>query len=92
NSVVVLDNARIHHVHDVAQLINNAGALVRYLPPYSPDFNPLEEVFAKVKAYLRACDVAYRSTSIPEILIASAICSVTDQDCINFVKHAGYAP
>ena len=56
----------------------------------SPDFNPLEEVFAKVKAYLRACDVVYRSTSIPRLIFASATATVTEQDCIGFAKHAGY--
>jgi len=52
-SVVILDNATIHHVDLITCLISATGALVRYLPPYSPDLNPIEEVFSKVKAYLR---------------------------------------
>ena len=51
-SVVILDNASIHHVNCVAIL--SVGALLRFLPPYSPDMNPIEEVFGEVKQYLQA--------------------------------------
>ena len=46
HSVVIMDNALIHHVHGVAQLIQSTGALLYYLPPYSPDLNPIEEAFS----------------------------------------------
>ena len=46
-SVVVMDNTSIHHVEEVATTIQNTGAILHYLPPYSPDYNPLEESFAK---------------------------------------------
>ena len=52
-SVVVIDDASIHHIQQVRALIQNTGAILRYLPAYSPDFNPLEESFSKVKAFLR---------------------------------------
>ena len=52
NSVVVFDNASIHHLSTVFDLITAAGALVSFLPPYSPDLNPIEEAFSKVKAYI----------------------------------------
>ena len=48
-SMVIMDNAAIHHVRDVVKLINEVGALVHFLPPYSPDYNPIEEAFSKVK-------------------------------------------
>ena len=50
--VVVLDNARIHHADDFLSLVESAGALVYFLPPYSPDFNPIEEAFSKVECTL----------------------------------------
>lgn len=91
-SVVVLDNASIHHVDAVCDLISAAGALVRFLPPYSPDLNPIEEVFSKVKSYLRDNEIAFRSTSQPmaRLIILEAFLSVTKQDCMNYIKHSGY--
>jgi len=53
HSIVIMDNASIHHVDEVLQIIENAGAKVIFLPPYSPDLNPLEPVFGKVKAILK---------------------------------------
>ena len=50
HSIVILDNASIHHVQGIVEMINEVGALVLFLPPYSPDFNPIEEVFSKLKA------------------------------------------
>jgi transposase len=50
------DNHPAHHVQEVVEHIYDSGAIVRYLPPYSPDLNPIEEVFAKVKHYLRQND------------------------------------
>ncbi len=48
-SVIVLDNCSIHHVPEVIKLLEDAGILVMFLPPYSPDFNPIEETFSSVK-------------------------------------------
>ncbi len=53
-SVVILDNASIHHVDGVVDLIESTGALVVFLPPYSPDLNPIEEAFSKLKSTLKA--------------------------------------
>ncbi len=55
-SVVVMDNASIHHVDQVVTLIEDVGAIPIFLPPYSPDVMPIEECFSKVKAFLRAND------------------------------------
>ena len=51
NSIVILDNASIHHVDQVVELITSVSALIRFLPPYSPDMNPIEELFAEIKQY-----------------------------------------
>ena len=89
-SVVILDNASIHHVESVIPLISATGALVRFLPPYSPDLNPLEEAFSKIKAYLKNNECAYQCTAAPRIVFAEAFSSVTTEDCLNYFKHAGY--
>ena len=53
HSVVIMDNTAIHHVDEVIKMIQGIGAMVLYLPPYSPDYNPIEEAFSKVKALVR---------------------------------------
>ena len=89
-SVVVLDNASIHHLETVVDLIEAAGALVQFLPPYSPDLNPIEELFSQVKSYLREHEQSYQGSSEPRVLISSAFASVTPQQCENYIRHAGY--
>ena len=62
NSVVILDNPSIHHTDGVVQTLQSIGVLVHFLPPYSPDFNPIEVAFSKVKAYLKANDPAIQAS------------------------------
>lgn len=71
-------------------MIHGAGALVRFLSPYSPDLNPIEEVFSKVKSFLRANDTVYLSTFSPQTLVSMAFNSITTDDCIGFVTRCGY--
>ena len=61
--IVIMDNLPAHKVHGVRQAIEAAGASLRYLPPYSPDFNPIEMAFAKLKALLRAAAAEPSPTS-----------------------------
>ena len=89
-SVVILDNASIHHVQSNVQLIESTGAKVLFLPPYSPDLNPLEPVFGKVKTILKENDPIFQTTSTPRLLLALAFTMVTPEDCFNFSKHCGY--
>ena len=86
--VVVLDNLAVHKQPEVHAAIASAGALIRFLPPYSPDFNPIELAFAKLKAFLRAA----RPRSFDQVvaLVAAAIGRFTPQECTNFVRHCGY--
>ena len=84
-SVVVLD-----HVSPVIQTIESVGAIVRFLPPYSPDMNPIEEVFSEVKQYLKANSDVYQATASPEQIILSAFVSVSKQNCNAYINHAGY--
>ena len=63
-SIVALDNASIHHASDMLPYIRNAGCLIYFLPPYSPDLNPIEYLFSKVKSVLKANDQAWCSNCI----------------------------
>ena len=90
-SVVVMDNASIHHVERVAQSIQQTGAILRYLPPYSPDYNPLEESFAKVKAFLKSNEVALDNMGSEHLLLMTAFNTVTTEDCKGYIRHAGYS-
>lgn len=86
--VVVLDNLAVHKQPEVCAAIEAAGAHVRYLPPYSPDFNPIEQAFAKLKALLRAA----RPRTFDRVceLIAAAIALFPPTECANYVRNSGY--
>jgi transposase len=86
--VVVLDNLAAHKHPEVRAAIEQVGALLRFLPPYSPDFNPIEQAFAKLKAFLRAA----RPRTFDQIceLIAAALGFFLPEECGNYVRHCGY--
>ena len=86
--VVVLDNLVVHKQPAVQAAIAGAGASLRFLPPYSPDFNPIELAFAKLKAFLRAA----RPRTFDHVveLMAVALGLFTPHECANFVQHCGY--
>ena len=86
--VVVLDNLAVHHQPDVRAAIEGAGAQLRFLPPYSPDFNPIEQAFAKLKAFLRAARP--RTFDHVTALVAAALVLFTATECRNYVQHCGY--
>ena len=87
--VVVMDNLSPHKAAGVREAIESAGAELRYLPPYSPDFNPIENLWSKVKGALRS--LAARSVDTLHDAIGTAISSVTPSDCLGFFRHCGYA-
>jgi len=90
NSIVVMDNASIHHTDAVVNAICGVGALIRFLPPYSPDLNPIEFVFGEVKQYVQANNsLLETSLSIPSILLM-AFQSITAANCREYIKYAGY--
>jgi len=86
--VVVLDNLAVHKQPEVRAAITRVGAHLRFLPPYSPDFNPIEQAFAKLKAFLRA--VRPRTFEQVVELIAIAVPRFTPTECRNYVRHCGY--
>ena len=87
HSVLIMDNCSIHHVDGIVQMVHEVGALVQFLPPYSPDYNPIEEAFSKVKANLRAMDAD--SFEDPENLVMAAFSTITVEDCQQWIGHAG---
>lgn len=88
--IVILDNLPAHKVSGVRRAIEAIGAEVRYLPPYSPDFNPIEMAFAKLKAFLRKA--VARTVSELWDAIAEAIDQYSPTECLNYFIHAGYDP
>ena len=89
-SIVIMDNASIHHVDTNIDLIESFGSKIIFLPPYSPDLNPLEPVFNKVKIIMKENDKIFQACSAPRALLATAFGMVTPQDCYEFSKHCGY--
>jgi transposase len=87
-AVVVLDNLALHKQPGVRQALEAVGAQVRFLPPYSPDLNPIEQAFAKLKAFLRPA----RPRTFDQIceLVAAALPRFMPTECRNFVRHSGY--
>ena len=90
NSIVVMDNASIHHVDEIAELIIQTRALLRFLPPYSPDLNPAEQVFSKVKTIMKENDQLFQAFSEPRLLLTMAFDMITENDCAEYVKCCGY--
>jgi transposase len=86
--VVVLDNLAAHKAAGVAEAINAAGATVLYLPPYSPDLNPIENMWSKVKSHLRSA--AARTLDALGEAIDAALAAVTPDDCRGFFRNCGY--
>lgn len=86
--VVIMDNLPAHKVAAVRQTIERAGARLIYLPPYSPDFNPIEKAFSQIKAYLKK--VAARTKGKLDQAIAKAIETVSTQNAINYFAACGY--
>jgi transposase len=88
--IVGLDNLGAHKVSGVRAAIEAVGATLRYLPPYSPDLNPIELAFAKLKGLLRKAGA--RTKEALDSAIANALDAVTPSECSNYLRHDGYAP
>lgn len=86
--IVVMDNLRTHHMQAVGELLQASGAEVLYLPPYSPDLNPIEKLWSKVKAILRKLRV--RSPDLLPAAIRFAFNCVLPDDCFGWFRCAGY--
>ena len=86
--LVIMDNLSSHKRVGVRNAIESVGAQLMYLPPYSPDLNPIELAFSKLKTLLR--NAATRTTAELENAIAKIIEQFEPQECINYFRHCGY--
>jgi transposase len=86
--VVVMDNLSAHKGERVRELIEAKGCELIYLPPYSPDFNPIEKAFSKLKSYLR--EACARSQKTLMEVIGDALCTISALDALGFFEHCGY--
>lgn len=86
--IVIMDNLPAHKVDGVKEAIEARGAQLLYLPPYSPDFNPIENAFAKFKAHVRKA--AARTFEALEAAAADALRQFNKSQCLNFFANAGY--
>jgi transposase len=87
--IVVMDNLSAHKRDEIRDIIEAAGAELRYLPPYSPDLNPIEQAFSKLKAHLR--NAQERSLDGLWQRIGKLLPLFLPHQCANFFVHAGYA-
>ena len=87
--VVVMDNLSPHKSDQTLRLMEQKGAQVRFLPAYSPDLNPIEQMWSKVKASLRSAEARTHPTLIKAIGLA--LRSITPQDAMNWFAHCGYS-
>ena len=86
--VVVMDNLAAHHAAGVVEAIEAVGACVWYLPPYSPDLNPIEKLWSKVKSYLRRVHAG--TVDALTDAIADALSDVRPAECMNYFEACGY--
>jgi transposase len=88
DQVVVMDNLTAHKGERVKELIERRGCELLYLPPYSPDFNPIEEAFAKIKSLMRKAEARTREALLAAM--GTAISTLSAQDARGFFEHCGY--
>ena len=86
--VVAMDNVRTHRVAGVREAIEARGASVLHIPPYSPDFNPIEKPFSKIKSILER--IAARTVDALQAAVGEALRSFTPQECMNYFAASGY--
>jgi transposase len=89
DAILVMDNLRPHHATEVRDLLNRAGIGLLYLPRYSPEFNPIEPAWGKMKEQLKA--KAARTLEALEAELKSALDTITAKDARGWIRHAGYA-
>ena len=87
HSVVIVNNCSIHHSPEALKMIQDLNVIVHFLPPYSPDYNPIEEAFSKVKAEMKSMEKETQLLDIGSVVL-SAFTSITVTDCNQWIKDS----
>ena len=90
NSILVLDNCSIHYIEETLSLLRTSGIFVIFLPPYSPDLNPIELTFSYVKQYLQEHEAIIQAANNISDVITSAFDNITINQCTNWIHSCGY--
>lgn len=91
HSILIMDNCSIHHVEQIKDFLDDMGVLILYLPPYSPDFNPIEELFSYLKYYLKKHEELIESLPSPIPVIEAALDGVTKSQCNGWINDSKYS-
>jgi putative transposase len=86
--IVILDNLGSHRGHAVRAAVRSAGATLAFLPSYSPDLNPIEQAFSKIKHWMRMAQE--RTLEAISDRVANVVAAITDRECRNYIHHVGY--
>ena len=90
-SIVIMDNCSIHHIEKVRELLDDAGIMLIFLPPYSPDLNPIEAAFSSIKYYLKEHEKLLQTIPNPFAVIYSSFNdSITAEKCKKWIQNCGY--
>lgn len=89
HSIVVMDNCSIHHTAGISEMIEEVGAIAHFIPPYSPDLNPIELAFSKVKATIKEYENIMQDEDTEGIMLTAFSC-ISEEDCQNWISHCGY--
>jgi transposase len=90
NSVLVMDNAKIHHDDEMVNVIERSGCRVLYLPPYSPDYNPIETAFSTVKIWIKKNRDFMEICTDPEFAIMAACSQITPEMAKSYFEKSNY--
>ena len=85
-----MDNASIHHIDGIVEMVQDVGAMLMFILPYSPDFNPIEELFSKLKKTIKWFESQLDADTMDrESIMHSPFCLITKEDCCGWIAHSG---
>ena len=89
HSVIILDNCSIHHIDELNAVFRDTSSLIHFLPPYSPDYNPIELAFSKVKYMIKSMEVEMQTINDIETIVLAAFATITVSDCQAWIGSIG---